>query len=179
MTLGTLVLVALETEPVGSDSTSDFASLFAPQAEQHRALSHTAVPVAEGRWRNVLVSNEPGPSEAAPQAHFVLDVTRDADGQCIVEVRATDLWAGQLDAPADAPLPTRQTVTVAITGDLDRLAPPREVLVATLGLVQRIQRLCRIPADRVWLRSDIDPTCPEWGRAFAEQFHARLLDIRS
>jgi hypothetical protein len=137
------------------------------------------VPVAEGRWRNVLISAAPGGAEdASSRAHFVLHVAPDADGHCLVDVRATDLWANQLDAPADAPLPTRQTVAVALAGELDRLAPPREVLVATLGLVQRVQKLCQIPAERVWLRSDIDPTCPEWGSAFAEQFHARLLDIR-
>ena len=68
------------------------------------------------------------------------------------------------------------SVGVCLAGDFSRRPPSPEQFELLVLLVLAVQLACNIPADHVYLHSDLDKRTDSPGRAFpVRQFAARLL----
>ena len=68
------------------------------------------------------------------------------------------------------------SVGVCLIGDFSRTPPKAGQFELLVQLVNALQETCRVPADHVYLLSDIDPRSPSPGAAFpAAKLSRRLL----
>jgi len=169
MTVSAFVLMLLETAPVRlpAQQLAAVGSSAEPAGEVIRA---TAVPLQPLRWRNVVIHGSAAEPGIAERSHFIVD----ADG----EISATDHWRRQLpqrhvyvagwDFDSDS-------VGICLVGDFSTQGPSRRQFRSLVKLTAAIQAILRMPAERVYLHSDLDAHSSSPGRAFpAQAFNASL-----
>jgi hypothetical protein len=171
MTFGVLALMLLETEPVHPNA-QPLAVLAPPPAGAGKVVYETRVPLQAVKWRYMVVHAAPT-SSARPAAscHFIVD----AEG----DIQATAHWIGQRDAAHVGGFWREHSIGVCLVGDFSRHRPAAGQFARLVELVNTLQEVCRIPAGRVYLHSDLVAYSGSPGAAFpAEEFSARLLRPR-
>ncbi len=172
MTFGALALMLMETEPI-SARVQSLSSVAPPPAGAAEVVYDTGGAIRADRWTYVVVHSAPSPtSPVALACHFTVD--RDKDGKW--RVQATENWRAQRDGRHVAGYWRAKSIGVCIVGDFSRSQPTRKQFDCLTKLVNALQEVCRIPADRVYLISDLDARSCSPGRFFpAARFSARLL----
>lgn len=174
MTVGTLVLMLLETAPIRPTDDTSLAAVSYDSSRTGDQVFSTEVPVKSNVWRNVVIhaTGHEG-SGVAEQSHFVLS----KDG-----LVSTDLWRTQVTGKhifASGRDWNSDSIGVCIDGDFMFDPPSEKQFELLTALVRTIQQACDIPADRVYLYGELVPNSRSPGEAFpVAQFNRRLLQIR-
>jgi len=178
MLTGAMALLAMQTDPLLPPS-GHLAAL-APSAGQDAAaiVRQTSVPLQPIKWRNIVVHSAEcvDSNDRTSEVHFRL--ASSADGE--VTIQATQLWQQQA-AGNHLPLIAgrdlnAESIGVCLAGELAEGEPSSRQLAQLRALVRALQLACSIPADHVYLHSDLDSHtgCP--GRSFPSQrFSAGLI----
>jgi len=172
MTLGALVLMLMETPPI-SATAQPLTVLAPPPAGAARTVHETASPIARGQWSAVVVHAAPSLADPVAQGcHFVID--RGPDGAW--QVHASDAWRAQQAGRHVAGPWQERSIGVCLIGDFSTERPGAAQFDSLVELVNALQEICLIPADKVYLVSDLDARSTSPGRFFpAAKFSARLL----
>lgn len=170
MTAGALLLMALESEPPRPDRDELAIATGANLDRQDWTITHP--------WKRIVIHASRGGRDSLPgRCHFVIDAAPLQPNTGII--RPTDLWQRQVpghhvyvpghDFNADS-------VGICLMGDFSRQSPPDVQFHALVALVRKLQRTCHIPADSVYLHSELNPDKPSPGPAFpVGSFNDRLL----
>lgn len=172
MTFGALTLMLMETEPI-SARVQSLSSVAPPPAGAAEIVYDTVGDVRDDKWTYVVVhSTLERTSPTALACHFIVD--QDKTGAW--RVLATENWRKQRSGEHVAGYWKSHSVGVCVVGDFSQRQPTREQFDCLIDLVNALQEVCRIPADRVYLISDLDARSMSPGRFFpAARFSARLL----
>ena len=172
MTFGALALMMLETPPI-SATAQPLAVLSPPPAGAAEVVYDTAAAISRGKWTYVVVNSAPDRSSPVAQGcHFIVD--RDSTGAW--RVIATENWRNQQAGRFITGYYKSFSVGVCIIGDFSAQTPDKGQFDRLVELVNALQDICRIPADKVYLMSDLDVRSTSPGRVFpAATFSARLL----
>jgi len=179
MTFGALALMMMETPPI-SATAQPLAVLSPPPAGVAEVVYDTAAAISRGKWMHVVVHSAADRSSPVAQGcHFIVD--RDDSGAW--RVTATENWRSQQDGQQiggfwSLLLANMQlhSVSVCIIGDFSAQKPDKGQFDCLVELVNALQDICRIPADKVYLMSDLDARSTSPGQFFpAAKFSARLL----
>ncbi len=183
MTGASALLLTLQPQPLAPAGGLALSVVDADRTPTLDAVFNTQPSPAEHGWRRIVVHHS-GQSAGNAQSlgklhqqlgygslgyHFVIGNGQGAeDGVVQVGYR----WVNQIDgqyAPA--------SVSVCLVGNGDRRSPTGSQLDQLVRLVNTLQLRLNIPADRVYLHSDLaDTTSP--GRLFpAGRFRQQLLDL--
>ena len=178
MSVGSLVLILLETDPAlpapGTPLQAVEGRRIGPEPPAIR--QGLAVPLQFIKWRNIVVhdTGRHG-AQVANGCHFIIGNARKlGDGA----VSATPLWRRQQDGRHIHVPGLRfnvNSIGICLLRDCRR-GPPTERQFQALGrLVRALQATCFIPAEQVYLHSELGgQDCP--GRFFqAKAFHDVLL----
>jgi len=172
MTAGTVVLAFLQTEPV-RPGAQPLAVLAPPPAGAAGVIYETRVPIQRIKWRYLVV--HAARSDAEPTArgcHFL--IRTGPDGQW--EIHPTGHWLVQGSGRHIGSLWADSSVGICLIGDFSRRGPAERQFDLLVELVHALQDLCGIPADRVYLHSDLVARSTSPGAAFpAERFTRHLL----
>ena len=176
MTLGAVMLMLMESRPP-RPSPGSLAAVTPSGHSAEAVVFDTEVPHQPLKWRNIVVhASGAGRDGIAQRTHFVVDPpASDADGAVI----ATDLWKRQAEGH-HVYVPWRDfnadSIGICLTGEFSSRPPSPAQIKALVSLVQTLQYTFSIPADRVYLHSDLDSRSGSPGDAFpAEAFTERLL----
>ena len=168
MTLGALVLMALETSPIRGERSPAVLVGLATSDEigSDRVIFATDVPVQPVKWRNVVLHATGGERMGvAERCHFVI---ASVEGR----ISSTPLWKRQMQGH-HVPVPGRDwnadSIGVCLAGDFSRTPPTEAQMHSLLSLVRRLQEHFRIAPDRVYLYRDIVSRSASPGQAFPEE----------
>jgi len=172
MTFGALALMMMETPPI-SATAQPLAVLSPPPTGAAEVVYDTAAAISRSQWTYVIVHSAADRSSPVAQGcHFIVD--RDNTGAW--RVIATDNWRKQQSGQHISGFWQPQSVGVCIIGDFSTQKPDKGQFDCLVELVNALQEVCRIPADKVYLMSDLDARSTSPGRFFpAAKFSARLL----
>ena len=177
MFLGASVLILMETAPI-RPASGDLAAVGGHGEVSAALVARTDLPLQRIKWRNIVIhSTAPGEQQdIASRCHFVID----SDETGGPGARATMLWDRQAEGYHVAGVSWRDfntdSVGVCLVGDFSRRRPSSRQIELLVELVRAIQRACNIPADHVYLHSDLDRRTDSPGAAFpVREFTARLL----
>jgi len=171
LTIGAFALMMLETAPVEAPA-QHLAAVEAGNTEAGKVVRRTAVPLQPIKWRNIILHGSAAErGDILDRVHFLV-----ADDGAI---QPTLLWQRQQsghhayvagrDFNADS-------IGICLIGDYSRRGPERRQFEAVADLTTTLQRMFRIPADRVYLQSDLERGRPSPGPAFpAARFNEMLL----
>ncbi len=174
MTFGAIALIVMETAPISPPQTT-LALTNQSGDRSEPAVFDTDVPIQQIKWRNIIVHSGDISRQNGRRYHFVVS----PGGQTGETVRATKLWNEQLSG-RHTEIPGRNfnvdSVGICLVGDFSQSPPSREQFTALVGLVRTLQENLSVPADRVYLYSDLNAEAGSPGVAFPnEAFSARLL----
>lgn len=156
------------------------------------ALFDTPEPIAAGRWQAIVI-HDTGTSSASPETldaharsqglrglgyHFVIGNGHGLrDGQ----IHAGPRWLSQTNgahaAGPNADWFNRHAIGICLVGNGDRRTFSEAQIERVTHLVDAIMRECKIPADRVYLHSEIADT-PSPGRFFPQAAMRAALGTR-
>lgn len=161
MTLGAAALILLETAPV-EPTAQHLAAVSAPAGNCGRVVCDTEVPIQAIKWRTIIIHGSAAEGPGLPQqCHFLIG----SDGR----IAATALWRRQMSGE-HVYVPGRDlnavSIGVCIMGDFSQQAPSAAQLASLADLTRSLQRTLEIPADRVYLHSDLDASSSSPGAAF-------------
>ncbi len=174
MTLGALALMVLETAPA-RPTPQHLAAVASPNELAGKIVHDTAVPFQRMKWRNVIVHSSVNQTPGfAQRCHFLIQPNG--------KIQVTALWKRQLSGN-HVYVPGRDfnadSVGICLAGDFSMQAPPRAQMNSLIELVRTLQPLSAIPADRVYLHSDLIPYSQSPGVAFPSRtFNANLYRTR-
>ena len=189
MGAGAFVLVLMETPPArppvlqasppdGSDAGTDSDKSHTDMAA---LIRRTSVHVQPIKWRNIVLYDASDNLTGLHKGcHFLIGASG-VPGE--KSVRSTGLWRRQLDGnhvlAGGYPYNNENSIGIALFCDTS-LASPTSVQVSALtDLVRALQIICRIPSDRVYLRSNKPGAPGRLGRFFPfETFRSRLITAR-
>lgn len=172
MTFGVLALIVLETDPV-RPTVQPLAVLSPPPGQTGKVIYETRVPIQAIKWRYLVVHAAPTRTEPpARNCHFLLDIGPDGTWQA----SAMDAWMDQRESSHIGGFWRDHSIGICLIGDFSRRPPPAGQFDNLVALVNTLQEVCRIPADRVYLHSDLVAYSGSPGAAFpATSFSAKLL----
>jgi len=172
MTLGVMVLMILETEPV-RPTAQPLAVLNPPPDGPGQVVYETRAAIQTYKWRHVIVHSAPAATAPpAAECHFLVLAGPDGRGH----VASTARWLDQQEGRHIDDLWQESSIGVCLIGDFSHYPPGRGQFDSLVDLVHSLQELCDIPADRVYLHSDLVARSASPGRAFPNAaFAARLL----
>ncbi|HUT01245.1 MAG TPA: peptidoglycan recognition family protein [Phycisphaerae bacterium] len=172
MTLGALALMVLETEPI-RPTAQPLVVLSPRPVGAARVIFGTRVPVQAVQWRYIVVHASSGRrSRPARRCHFLVE--GGAEGTW--RVTATDAWLDQRAGGHIGGFWRDSSIGICVIGDFSRRRPERGQFASLVDLVNTLQEVCKISADRIYLHSDLVAGSSSPGAAFpAEEFSARLL----
>jgi len=177
LTLGTLALIFLETDPIRPQVISLMAGGRSPKTDDPQAFIHdTEVPVQPMQWMNIVVHATGGEGAAATsQCHFLLE----ADSAAAPHLRASKLWRRQRPAPhmaGTSPAFNDASIAICLVGDFSARPPSERQFRRLIDLVRSLQQICHVPRSQVYLYRDLDTRSDSPGQAFsAVRFNAGLL----
>ena len=173
MTVGTLVLIAMESPPI----RPQVQSLMATAADVDRVLDADS-PVRRDHWRTIVVHTTGAEgARIADKCHFVIEPDP-AGGARPGRIRATALWRRQeqrqhIDGVNR--LFNQHSIALCLTGEFDDRAPAAGQFQALTSLVRSLQTAFAIPRSQVYLHCDLDAESRSPGRAFpVVAFNAHL-----
>jgi len=174
MTVGSLMLIWMETEPI-RPPTASLAAVSAPGVAQEAAIFDTHVQLQRLKWRNVVIHSSAGePGNIAERCHFLIGP--DESGR--TKVTATALWKRQAEG-SHIYVPGHDfdaiSVGICITGDFTARPPASSQYQALVALVKALQDEFGISGDHVYLHSDLVPDSDSPGRAFPVRDFSRQL----
>lgn len=172
MTLGSLALMILETEPL-RPTAQPLAVLSPPPAGAAEVIYETQVPFQAVQWRYVVIHASLDPAgEVARGCHFVIAAEQDGKWK----VSAGPHWLHQREGRHIGGYWRDSSIGVCLIGEFSRRPPAAGQLDCLVDLVNTLQEVCGIAADRVYLHRDLDARSVSPGRAFpAAELSARLL----
>jgi N-acetylmuramoyl-L-alanine amidase-like protein len=164
MTIGALLLMAMESEPPrpsGNNMASVTGAVLAPSWSAGRP------------WRRIVVHSSDGNDTMPRRCHFIIH--SNAGGN---RIQQTELWKKQ-DAGHHIYVPghdfNSDSIGVCIMGEFSTQPPSRQQFEALISLVNELQQKNKIPADSVYLQSELNPDRHLPGKAFpVGRFNARL-----
>jgi hypothetical protein len=175
MTLGTLVLMVLDTEPI-SPMAQPLMVVSPPPAGAAKSVYETRRPLQRAKWRYIVV--HASPHRAHPPAaacHFLVGADVGGNGKVV----ATEHWLRQREGGHIGGYWRRNSIGVCLIGDFSRRPPAKGQFRSLVELVNALQGICNVPADRVYLHRDLDARSGSPGAAFpVERFSGRLLQRR-
>ena len=176
LTVGTVVLMALETDPIIPKIRSLIA---ASDADPMKIVRDTDAPLR--KWTEVVVhaTGAEGP-DIARLCHFV--ITQADDGESY-DVKANPLWRRQgnsLHIVGPSSGLSETSISICLVGDFTLHHPPNAQFCQLMALVRSLQFDFRIAGGHVYLYRDLDASTHSPGRAFREStFTAQLLHSES
>ena len=177
LTLGTLALIFLETDPIRPQVDSLMAGSRSQKADDPAALVRdTEVQVQPMQWLNIVVhATGAEGAAAASRCHFLLE----ADSSPAPHVRVTDLWRRQQAArhlPRTSLAFNDASIAICLAGDFSGRPPSDGQFRRLIDLVRSLQKICHIPPSQVYLYRDLDVRNDSPGQAFpARRFNDSLL----
>lgn len=168
MTLGAGLLMLMETDPI-LPGPADLATIRGQVQDRTWDIRHP--------WRRIIVHSSNGAPDVLPRrCHFLIEANPGPGGRQWVS--ATKHWKDQTpgchtfvaghDFNADS-------IAICVMGDFSSVAPSQGQFDALMVLVRELQKQCNIPADSVYLQSEINPARKIPGEAFpAVEFNRRL-----
>ena len=172
MTVGSLVLVAMETPPIRPE-VPRLAALAPPVDKSAELVSATQTPLRRATWQNIVVHSSVEGDEIASQCHFIVHPSEGPDGQ---HVQATALWKQQQASRHLAGRLGDSSIGIFLVGRFDAQAPSSKQFDALVGLSRNLQRACAIGGSNIYLARELDPRCGSPGKAFPlRQFNSMLL----
>jgi hypothetical protein len=180
LTVGTFVLLALETRPAHSGSALPLSKRVDHNDAVLSEVTSTTVPLLHDRWLNIVIHDSICDMTGDPTAdcHFIIYGPDSADLEGLV--RATGRWRKQARG-AHIAVPGHDfnavSIGICLEGDLADTPPSAKQLQALSTLTRALQRKLEIGTERVYVHSDLAGTqCP--GRDFdVDAFRATLLQI--
>ena len=171
LTVGTIVLMALETAPILPAVTSLIA---ASDTDPMKLVRDTDQPLRE--WKAIVVhsTGSEGPG-IARLCHFIVEPGDDES----VKIIATDLWRRQghsIHVLGPNTKMSETSISVCLTGDFTTRRPSDDQFRELMALVRSLQFYFKIERGHVYLYRDLDASTFSPGRAFLDStFTARLL----
>ena len=171
LTLGTLILMLIETAPIESEVPSLIATR-RPAEDYGAIVRRTRVPLQPMKWRGIVVhATAAEGNRIEARCHFVAA----ADGT----LQVTNLWDSQAEA-RHIEGPNRRlnadSIAVCLAGDFRRHRPTGEQFRTLVHLVRALQRACHIPGDSVYLYRHLHTRTDSPGAAFpTKAFDSSLL----
>ena len=174
MTGGTMLLMALDTDPIQAPGTHLVAVAVADEAEL-AVVTQTDMPLR--RWHGVVVHTLAEGQAALDRCHFIIEPT--ASGG--VTIRSNGWWMKQ-QASSHERSPGGEwntSIGVGLMGEYSRQAPSNAQMQALIKLITDLQIRFRIPSSRVYLYGDISSRIASPGPAFpVAYFQDALVDPR-
>lgn len=177
LTVGTLVLMAMETDPIVPEVRDLIAS--GPNLSNPLdIIEATDSPLQPAAWRNIVVlSADSVGSDLAARSHFVIDFNSGSP-----QIAATSLWKAQrssyLVSQANSTF-NSTVVAVCLVGDFSSHRPSQQQMHSLLALVRSLQDALAISLGHVYCHSDLVASSDLPGRAFpVSEFNAGLLRLR-
>ncbi len=164
LTVGTFVLLALETRPAQPGRLVPLTVLRPHNDAVLTEVASAAVPVAPERWDNIVIHDSICDMAMNPTAdcHFVIygPASGDLDGT----VRATPRWRRQLRGNHIA-VPGHDydavSIGICLEGDLVAEPPSAKQIETLTALTRALQRRLSIASERIYLHSDLSAVqCP-------------------
>jgi len=194
MTLVGGLLVVLDPKQAPSGGGFALPPLAATDgASSVEAVFNTKAPLESGRWQAIVIHDSGSPAgspesldEAARRSglrglgyHFVIGNGNGLrDGQVHVASRWLQQGMGAHVAGQNGDWYNRNAIGICLVGNGERTPFTDAQMSRLVQLVDALQRECRIPADRVYLHSQLAAT-PSPGRFFADSaFRSQLPAIR-
>jgi len=176
MTVGTAVLILMETAPARPTSPLSLRAVENRPAPVAAVIRATEVPLQVLKWRNVVIHDDGRDGQGILEGgHFLIGCPgRLGDGV----VRPTRRWVRQEDG-RHVYLPgfsynENSVGIVLLRRPGQRRATPRQ-MAALVALVRSLQRVCRISRDHVYLHSELGGEgCPA-PEMHLERLRGRLL----
>ena len=174
LTVGTITLMVMETDPVVPKVRSLIA---ASDEDPMRIVRDTDVPLQSDTWESIVVhaTGSEG-AEITRLCHFIIAPRSEGDG---FDIESTLLWRTQghsLHILGTNEHLSQSSIAVCLVGDYTATRPPERLLRQLLALVRSLQFDFRIAKGHVYLYRDLDTGTFSPGRAFPESsFTARLL----
>jgi len=170
MTVGTFLLIALETEPIMPPSPALTAEGEGPVAT---AVADTAVPLDTERWRHIVLHSPAEGEDIAQRCHFVVRGS---------QVTASDAWRSQQPRRHVRQLVrghdySSDSIGICVMTDFFRAGPSEAEFEAAVRLVTTLQQACGIDRARVLLPRDLNGSLPAANRFFARHLTERLLRV--
>lgn len=172
MTFGAIGLMILETEPV-RPTAPVLEVLAPPPAGAGKVVYETRAPLRVGAWQSLVIHAAPKPTaRLAEGCHFQIRPL--PAGGC--DVLATDHWQKQRPGRHIGGPWRDNSIGICLIGGFSRRRPAREQMASLIDLTHTLQEACGIPAERVYLHSDLVARSASPGAAFpAAEFSASLL----
>jgi len=181
MVIGAGILILIKTPPAKVPS---FLTIKAKDRGSRSRISDaiykTDIPIQAIKWVNIVVYDNSDTSENSLIAlnenyHFIIG-SHDVIGNG--SVRATFLWQKQQDCNhiIRSGYPAHQgSIKIRLVCDTSQKSPTLEQMNALIELVRKLQVLCQIPSDHVWVKGHPDNP-DEVGRFFPSgYFRSRLI----
>jgi hypothetical protein len=177
MSLGTLVLCLMETEPAQPIPAVDLRAVGPDPAKAELPIvQQTDVPVQSVKWRNIIV-HDAGREGAgiASGCHFIVgSADRFGDGV----IQATARWRRQQEGH-HIHVPgydfNANSIGIAVLCDCRRARPTARQVEALVRLLRALQLACSVSPDHVYLHSELgEQGCPG-GHFPAEAIRQSLL----
>jgi len=170
MTAGAILLMSLE-----SGTSHQRRELAGIRSSVRKSVIHEA---SGNTWSKIVVHSATGDTSLPAQCHFVISVSADSGK---VRISSGENWKTQrrtshiLVSGHDY----SDSIGICLMGDFSERSPDTEQFEALVVLVQELQRSCKISADHVYLRSDLDPRSSRPGKAFpVSLFNSRLINLK-
>lgn len=175
MTFGTALLIWMETAPARPLVPVPLQALKNREGQAELELvRNTDAPLAYHKWRNIIVhdlSREPG---VAKGCHFVIG---GADGKDAA-ARATNLWTIQQDGN-HITMPgfsyNQTSIGICLAVNTNKAVPTAAQRKALVNLVRTLQVQFEVPADHVYLHSDLGENGCPGGFFSSDEFRGRLI----
>jgi len=173
LTVGAIILMALETDPI----QLSYESLMATYKTDPLLplVRDTDEPL--GSWKNIVVHSTGSEGQIAKRmCHFI--IAPGGDGKAL-EITATALWRRQeysMHILGPNSHISNTSISVCIDGDFTTRRPTDDEFGRLMVLVWSLQHYFKIEPGHVYLYRDLDASTFSPGRAFPDStFTARLL----
>jgi len=171
LTVGTMILMALETDPI----LPLVRNLIAASNTDVKCVRQTSKPFR--KWDSIVVHATGSEGrEITRMCHFIVPPAKEGGK---LEIAATDVWREQqhtLHILGANEKMSATSISVCLDGDFTTRRPTDEQFRELMALVRTLQSDFKIDTGHVYLYRDVDASTFSPGRAFPEKtFTARLL----
>ena len=175
MTFGTALLIWMETAPARPLVPVPLQALKNHESQAELELvRNTEAPLAYHKWRNIIVHDISREPDVAKGCHFVIG---GPDGKDAV-ARATSLWLNQQDGN-HITMPgfsyNQTSIGICLAVNTNKTMPTAAQRKALVNLVRTLQAQFEIPADHVYLHSDLGENGCPGGFFSSEEFRSQLI----
>jgi hypothetical protein len=176
MIFGTALLIWMETAPARPLVPVPLQALKNSESVAELELVRgTQAPLAYHKWRNIIVHDLSREMGVAKGCHFVIG---GPDGKDAV-ARATGLWLNQQDGN-HITMPgfsyNQTSIGICLAVNTNKAMPTGAQRKALVNLVRTLQAQFEVPADHVYLHSDLGENGCPGGFFSSEEFRSQLIN---